>query len=120
VLVDGDGKALLGFVLTNYILVEEVFDLAWLGKWWPCSYRLCLLIVGDDLITNVDTLIADIDRWSSNEFLYLILRLTAERAAQCVISSSYHAFAGSSLGNQLNQSYFGTTTGVVRSGVVTC
>jgi hypothetical protein len=55
------------------------------------------LIVGNDLIADVDTLVADVDRWSSNEFLNFILRFTAEGTTQRVVGSSHHNLQGSSL-----------------------
>jgi hypothetical protein len=77
-LVDSNGQTFFSFVLADNVLIKEVFDFAWLGKRRPCSYRLSLLIVSDDLVADVDALIADIDRWPGNEFLHLVLRLSAE------------------------------------------
>ena len=49
-----------------------------LGKGRPSSYGLCLLIIGDDLVADIDALVADVDGRTGNEFLNFILRLTAE------------------------------------------
>src|SRR5690242_11524135 len=89
-LIDSYGQTLLGLVLANYVFIKERFDFTGLGKGRPRGYRLSLLVVADDLVADVDTLIADIDRGPRNEFLHFILRLTTERTAQRVVGSSYH------------------------------
>src|SRR2546429_7225171 len=94
-LIDGDGQTLLGFVLADNVFVEKSFDLARLGQRRTRGHRLSLLVVADDLVADVDTLIADIHRGPGNELLHFILRLTAERAAQRVVSSSYHSLGNS-------------------------
>ena len=77
-LVDGDGQALLGFVLSDHIFVKKAFDLAGLWQRRPRRNGFSLLIVGDDLIADVNALVADVDGGTGNEFLNFILRLTAE------------------------------------------
>ena len=89
-LIDGDGETFLGFVLADYILIEKGFDFVGLWQGRPRGYRLSLLVIADDLVADVDALIADVDRWPGNEFLDFILRFTAERTSQRVVSSSYH------------------------------
>jgi hypothetical protein len=78
VLIDGDGQPLLGFVLSNHVLIEEAFDLTGLRQGWARRYRLSLLIVGDNLIANVDAFVADVDRGPGNELLNFILRFATE------------------------------------------
>src|SRR2546425_3370922 len=78
VLVDGDGQTLLGFFLSDYILVKKAFDLSRLGQRRPRRNGFSLLIVGDDLIADVDALVADVDGGTGNEFLNFILRLTTK------------------------------------------
>jgi hypothetical protein len=95
VLVDSDSEALLGLVLSDYIFVKKALDLAGLRQRWARRYRFCLLIIGDDLIADVNALIADVDGGTGNEFLNLILRLTAEGTAQRVVGSSNHKCSGS-------------------------
>src|SRR6266404_3147493 len=92
VLIDGDRQLLLCFFLPNNVLVKKRLNLAGLRQRRSRRYRLSLLVVGDDLVTNVDTLIADVDRRSGNEFLDFVLRLAAEGTAQGVVSSSYHVW----------------------------
>ena len=40
-----------------------------------------LLIVGNDLVADVDALVTDVNGGSGNELLYFVLRFTTERAA---------------------------------------
>jgi hypothetical protein len=75
VVVHRDGEDLLGFVLTNDVLVEERADLAWCRQ----LFETKLARLGQIL---VDALIADVDPRSSDELLDLLLRLTAERALE--------------------------------------
>src|SRR6185436_2145722 len=91
VLIDRDGQTLLRFVLANDVLFEESFDLAGLGQRWPRSYRLSLLFIADNLITDVDALVADIDGGTCNEFLNFVLRFPAKRTTQRFITSSHHS-----------------------------
>src|SRR2546421_3878518 len=94
-LIDGDRQTLLGFVLADDVLVEKILDFA--GFWQRRSrgYRFSLLIVGDDLVADVNALIADVNGGTGDELLDFILRLAAKRAAQRVIGSSYHSLGNS-------------------------
>src|ERR1043165_5998127 len=89
-LIDGHRQTLLCFVLSDDVFIEERFDFTRLGKGWTRRYRLSLLVVADDLVADVDALIADVYSGTRNEFFDLVLRLTAERTAQRVVGSSYH------------------------------
>ncbi len=46
VLVDGNGKTLLRFVLSDHVFVEKAFDLGGFGKRRAGGNRFRLLIVG--------------------------------------------------------------------------
>jgi hypothetical protein len=95
VLVDGNRQALLGFVLSDYILIKKTLDLTGLGHRWAGGNGFCLLIVGNDLIADVNAFITDVDGGTGNQFLNFILRLTTERTAQRVVGSSNHRCRGS-------------------------
>jgi hypothetical protein len=86
---------LLGFILADYVFVEKGLDFARFGQWWTGSNRLSLLVVADDLVADVNALIADVYRGTRNEFLNFVLRFTAERTAQGVVASSYHSLGNS-------------------------
>src|SRR5215831_2190587 len=77
-LVDGNSQTLLGFFLSDYIFIKEGFDFVWLGQGRPRRYRFRLLIIADDLVTNINAFITDVDRRPGYELLNFILRLTAE------------------------------------------
>src|SRR5437588_10011063 len=94
-LVNRDGQALFSFVLTDDVLVQEILNLAGFWKRRARGYRLSLLIVGNDLVADVNALIADVNRGTGDEFLDFVLRLAAKRAAQRVIGSSYHSLGNS-------------------------
>jgi hypothetical protein len=80
-LIDRDRQSLLSIFLADHVLIQKCFDLSGLWKRWTSSYGLGLLVISDDLITNVDALIADVDSRTCDEFLYFILRLAAEGTA---------------------------------------
>ena len=94
VLVDGDGQALFSLLLPDDVLVEERLYLGWLRKRRARGDGLGLLVVRDDLVADVNALVADVDGGPGDELLDFVLRLAAERAAQRVISSAYHNFRG--------------------------
>src|SRR5258706_9533556 len=96
-LIDRDRELLLGFFLADDVLIEEGPNFPGLGQWRSRGYRLSLLVVGDDLVADIDALIADVDSRAGNELLHFVLRLTTERAAQRVVSSSYHSLGNSVL-----------------------
>src|SRR6185295_15255176 len=93
-LINRDRQALLGFILSDHVLIQKVFDLSRLGQRRTSRYRFSLLIVGNDLIADVNALITDIDGGAGNEFLDFVLGLAAEGTAQCVVGSSNHISKG--------------------------
>src|SRR5439155_27001759 len=88
-------ELLLRLFLADHVFIEESPDFSRLGQWWTRSVRLSLLVVGDYLVTDVNALIAAVDCGAGNELLHFVLRFTAERAAQRVVSSSYHSLGNS-------------------------
>jgi hypothetical protein len=65
-LVDGYRETLFRFILSDHILVEKILDLTRLRKWRAGRYGLRLLIVGDDLIADVDAFIANVNSRTRN------------------------------------------------------
>jgi hypothetical protein len=66
-IVDGDGQSLLGLLLPDYVLVEDVLDLL---RRWNLSNRLgnlSLLVLRQDLVAECDALIADVYRRPGDE-----------------------------------------------------
>jgi hypothetical protein len=80
VVVDGDGQHLLGVLLADDVLVEELADLG--GPRQRLAFRLGLApgVLGDDVVAQRDALVADVGRRPGDELLDLALGLAAERA----------------------------------------
>ena len=61
VVVDGDGERALGGLLADDVAVEEVVDLAGLGELVPLELGALGELLLDDLVAEVDALVADVD-----------------------------------------------------------
>ena len=83
--IDGDREGLLGRILSDDVLIEELVDFPGLGQ-FPADRRLGRLaeLLFDDLVAQVDALIADVDAGAGNELLDLLLTLAAEGTLQQV------------------------------------
>ncbi len=80
VVVDGDRKDLLGVLLADDIVVQEFVDLFRLGEFLKRKLGGVGEFLGDDVVAQLDALVADVDTWPGDEFLHLLLRLAAEAA----------------------------------------
>ena len=83
VVVDRDRQLLLGLLLPDHVLVEELLDL--LGNRQRRSGsapRLEPVVVRDDVVADLDALIADEDRRARNQLADVVLILVAEGAAK--------------------------------------
>src|SRR5437588_1502235 len=78
VVVDGDGEDLLRQLLPDDVVVQEVVDLAGLGKLVEADLRGLGELLLDDLVAEVDALVADVDAGTGDQLLDLLLRLPAE------------------------------------------
>src|SRR6185437_11969264 len=68
--------------------VEELVDFPRLGQAVPLdAVRLGELFL-DDLVAEVNALVADVHTWAGDELLHLLLALSAERALQQVATVS--------------------------------
>ena len=81
VVVDGDRELLLGPFLADYIFVEELLDLGRRRQRRAHAPALAV-VVGDDVVADLDTLVADEDRGAGDELPDVVLIFVAERAAQ--------------------------------------
>jgi hypothetical protein len=83
VVVDGDRERLLGRVLSDHVLVEEIADLLGLGEFFlqPEGFDPGKFLL-DDFVAQSDALIADVDTVTRDEALDLFLRLGAEVALE--------------------------------------
>src|SRR6185369_3002534 len=86
VVVDGDRELFLRPLLADDVEIEELLDLFRLRK-LPRAFqraRLVLAVFGDDVETDVDALVADVDRGTGDQLLHVALRLVAEATTQNV------------------------------------
>jgi hypothetical protein len=77
-------ERLLRLVLTDDVGVEKLVDLSRLGQVVPLEFGGLGELLLDDLVAEIDALIADVDAWTGNELFDLLLTLPAERALQQV------------------------------------
>src|SRR4029077_4499135 len=84
VVVHGHRQGLLGLVLADHVRVEELVDLPRLGQAVPLELGGLGELLLDDLIAEINALVAYVHAWAGDELLSLFLALTAERALQQV------------------------------------
>src|SRR3712207_1587335 len=82
VVVDRDRERALGLLLPDDVLLEEVVDLLGLRQLVELEVRRLRELLLDDLVAEVDALVADVDPRARDELLDLLLALAAERALQ--------------------------------------
>ena len=82
VVVDGDRQDLLGVVLTDHVVVEVRPHLARVGEVLEAQLGGLGELLFDDLVAEVDALVADVDAGTRDELLDLLLRLATERALE--------------------------------------
>jgi hypothetical protein len=85
VVVDSYGEGALRAVLADDVLVEDVVDLPGLREVLELEGRGCGELFIDDLVTEVDALVADIDAGAGDQLLDLALRLPAEAAEELLV-----------------------------------
>ena len=82
VVVHRDGEGPLGGFLADDVFLQEVKDLAGLGQFETAQIGdLCEFLL-DDLVAELDALVADVDAGPGNELAHLLLALSAERALE--------------------------------------
>src|SRR5690606_28312489 len=82
VVVHGHGQRLLGAGLADHVLVEDLEDLARLGQRAARALRLLLELLADDVVAQLDALIADEHARARDQLADFVLALPAERAIQ--------------------------------------
>ena len=94
VVVDRHAHGALGSLLADDVLVEEVEDLLGLGQLERNSGARVAQLLVDDLIAQLDALVADVDTGPGDELLDLLLALAAEGALEQIhtLSVTCHSF----------------------------
>src|SRR5207253_10591844 len=82
VVVDRDGQDLLGALLADDVLIEDGLDLGGLREAAELARLLLFPLLRDDVVTELDALVADVDGGPGDQLADLPLRLAAERAGQ--------------------------------------
>src|SRR6185295_11260947 len=82
VVVDRDRELFLGPLLADDVLVEELLDFLRRRERGAGAAVLEPIVIGNDVIADFDTLVADEDRRACNQLPDVVLVLVAERAAQ--------------------------------------
>jgi hypothetical protein len=84
--VDGDREGALGGLLADHVLLQDLVDLARFRQVLEldATRRRRELLV-DDLIAEVDALVADVDPGAGDELFDLALRLAAEAAEELLV-----------------------------------
>src|SRR5271169_3458327 len=85
VIVDGDREHLLGMVLTDDVVVEDLADLFRRRNAVARLRQRGLVLLADDVRTQLDALGANEDGRPGDEFAHLVLALAAERAVERVL-----------------------------------
>jgi hypothetical protein len=85
VVVDGDRERALRPLLADHVLVQHVVDLARLREVLQLEGRRSGELLVDDLVAEIDALVADVDAGAGDQLLDLALRLAAEAAEELLV-----------------------------------
>src|SRR5207344_1361798 len=113
VVVDRDREDLLRLLLADDVVVQVLVDLTRLGQVVEADLGALRELFLDDLVAEIDALVADVDAGPGDQLLDLLLALPAERALQQVapVTDACHWRRLPSSGSRPNVS----TTHVVRT-----
>src|SRR5271155_1706708 len=84
-IMDRDREYLLGVVLADDIVVEDLADLPRSRNLVARFRQRRLVVLADDVQAKLDALVANEDGRPGNELAHLVLALAAERAIQRVL-----------------------------------
>src|SRR5688500_12831955 len=82
VVVDGDGEGPFGRFLADDVFLQEVENLTGLGQFETAQIGYFREFFFNDLVAELNALVADIDAGPGNELAHLLLALAAERALE--------------------------------------
>src|SRR5690606_31054117 len=107
VVVHRHRERLLGPLLPDHVLVEDLEDLLRLGHRAARTLRLLLELLADDVVAQLDAFIADEHARARDQLTDLVLALPAERAVEdlaavagTALSVFGHAFANRCIGGE--------------------
>jgi hypothetical protein len=101
VVVDRDRELLLRLFLADHVPVQELLDLFGFGELGLGSLGLQDPVLGDDVETDIDALVADVDRRTRDEFLDVPLTLVAEGTAKNVAVTAFLRHSASGKGQRI-------------------
>jgi len=82
VIVDGDREHLLREVLPDHVVIEERLDLERRGQRDLRLALFLLVLFRDDVVAELDALVADVDRRARDQLADFALRLPTEAAGE--------------------------------------
>jgi hypothetical protein len=85
VVVDGDRERPLGGLLPDDVLLQDRVDLPGLRQVLQLEARGRGELLVDDLVAEIDALVADVDAGAGDQLLDLALRLAAEAAEELLV-----------------------------------
>ena len=85
VIVDRDREHLLGVILADHVVVEDLADFLRGRNAVARLHQRGLVLLADDVHAQLDALVADEHRRPGNELAHLVLALAAERAVERVL-----------------------------------
>ena len=80
--VDRDGKDLLGVLLPDHVFVENGLDLFGDRQFRPAAVGAFVQFLANDVVAELDAFVADEHGRTRNKLAYLMLALAAERTIQ--------------------------------------
>jgi len=90
VIVDRNSQLLFRQILTNDVLIQKGFYFSWFRQGLANGSSFSSDIIRYYFITDINTFVADEDRWARYEFLDIVLALVAERTAEDIVSVLFH------------------------------
>jgi hypothetical protein len=85
VVVDGHRQGSLGRVLADHVLLQDVVDLPRFGQVLELDRGGRGELLVDDLVAEVDALVADVDTGAGDQLFDLALRLAAKAAEELLV-----------------------------------
>src|SRR5207237_8269341 len=84
-IVHRDREHLLGVILTNHVVVENLAYLLWSGDAVARLHQRGFVLLANDVHAQLDALVADKDGRGGDELAHLVLALAAERAVERIL-----------------------------------